>query len=148
MTLGMALNSGERTSTVFSRSVPGLPYAMVTAKEACTASLGVNLPIRMTTPDGWASTRFQPGGTLTLSEMHVSGRAPADVPLPAGEASVQDVTVNGQPAQYVEGRWTADGWVSGGHYQLHWQDAEGRMFDLVSNKLVLEALLAVAESLE
>lgn len=88
------------------------------------------------------------GGTLTLSEMRVSGRAPAGVPLPAGGASVQDVTVNGQPAQYVEGRWTEDGWVSGGHYQLHWQDAEGLMFDLVSNELALEALLAVAESLE
>jgi hypothetical protein len=85
---------------------------------------------------------------LILSEALVTRPALAEgIPLPAGREGVQEVTVNGQPAQYIEGMWTEDGWVSGGHYQLHWQDG-GIMFDLISSTLGLEELLAVAESIE
>ena len=55
--------------------------------------------------------------------------------------------VNGQPAQYVEGLWTPNGWVTEGNRQLHWQ-AEGIMFDLISSTLGLNDLLAVAESVD
>jgi hypothetical protein len=88
------------------------------------------------------------GEKLVLSEALLTGPALAEVPLPAGRGGVQDVTVNGQPAQYVEGAWTENGWVSSGHYQLHWQDTEGAMFDLISATLGLEELLPVAESIE
>jgi hypothetical protein len=88
------------------------------------------------------------GEMLPLSEVRLSGSGPAEVPLPVGGEGVRDVTVNGQPAQYIEGRWTRDGWVSGDHYQLHWQDAEGIMYDLISRTLGLEELLVVAESIE
>jgi hypothetical protein len=89
------------------------------------------------------------GDVLMLSEMLMNdpAPAPAEVPLPAGEGSVQEVTVNGQPAQYIEGMWSPSGWVSEGHHQLHWQ-AGGIMFDLISPTLGLDDLLAVAESLE
>ena len=89
------------------------------------------------------------GDVLMLSEMLINdpAPAPAEVPLPAGEGSVQEVTVNGQPAQYVEGMWSPSGWVAEGHHQLHWQ-AGGIMFDLISPTLGLDDLLTVAESLE
>jgi hypothetical protein len=89
------------------------------------------------------------GDVLMLSEALINDPAPvpAEVPLPAGEGSVQEVTVNGQPAQYIEGMWSPSGWVSEGHHQLHWQ-AGGIMFDLISPTLGLDDLLAVAESLE
>jgi hypothetical protein len=90
------------------------------------------------------------GERLTLSELDlgVFAQVAGDVPLPAGEGSVQQVTVNGQAAQYVAGRWTEEGWVSDGRYQLHWQDAEGIMYDLISDVLDLEDLLPVAESIQ
>jgi hypothetical protein len=90
------------------------------------------------------------GERLTLSEldMRLLGQPPGEIPLPAGSGAVQDVTVNGQPAQYVAGRWTEDGWVFDGHYLLHWQGAEGIMYDLISHVLDLEQLLPVAESIE
>jgi hypothetical protein len=90
------------------------------------------------------------GEQLTLSEVDLGmlGQGPGDIPLPAGRGAVQEVTVNGQPAQYVAGRWTEDGWVSDGQYHLHWQDAEGIMYDLISGTLDLEKLLPVAESIE
>jgi hypothetical protein len=89
------------------------------------------------------------GDVLMLAEALINDPAPvpAEVPLPAGEGSVQEVTVNGQPAQYIEGMWSPSGWVSEGHHELHWQ-AGGIMFDLISPTLGLDDLLAVAESIE
>jgi hypothetical protein len=89
------------------------------------------------------------GDVLVLSEALMNDPAPipAEVPLPAGEGSVQEVTVNGQPAQYIEGMWSPSGWVSEGNHELHWQ-AGGIMFDLISPTLGLDDLLAVAESIE
>ena len=88
------------------------------------------------------------GETLTLSEMHMTGlEPPGGVALPAGRGSVQEVTVNGQAAQYVEGRWTENGWVSDGLHQLHWQDGD-MVYDLVSLTLGLDELLRVAESID
>jgi len=89
------------------------------------------------------------GDVLMLAEALINDPAPvpAEVPLPAGEGSVQEVTVNGQPAQYVEGMWSPSGWVSEGHHELHWQ-AGGIMFDLISPTFGLDDLLAVAESIE
>jgi hypothetical protein len=77
----------------------------------------------------------------------MAGIVPAEIPLPAGQDSVQEVTVNGQAAQYVAGRWTQAGWAAEGRYQLHWQ-AGDITFDLTSSLLQLESLLDVAESLE
>jgi hypothetical protein len=56
--------------------------------------------------------------------------------------------VNGQPAQYVDGMWTENGWVSGGFYQLHWQGADGIVYDLSSTTITLDTLLTVAESIQ
>jgi hypothetical protein len=88
------------------------------------------------------------GDLLTLAEVRRASPAPVEVPLPAGRGSLQEVTVNGQEAQYIEGMWTADGWTSSGHHQLHWQDTEGITYDLISRTLGLEELLPVAESIE
>jgi hypothetical protein len=89
------------------------------------------------------------GDVLMLSEALINDPAPAPgaVPLPAGEGSVQEVTVDGQPGQYIEGMWSPSGWVSEGHHELHWQ-AGGIVFDLISPTLGLDDLLAVAESIE
>jgi hypothetical protein len=86
------------------------------------------------------------GDVLMLSEVKMLAQVPGDVPLPAG--NVQNVTVNGQPAQYVDGMWSENGWVSGGFYQLHWQGADGIMYDLSSTTLTLDTLLTVAESIQ
>lgn len=91
--------------------------------------------------------RNSAGEVLFLSEALMNDPVPTEVPLPAGQGSVQDVTVNGQPAQYIEGLWSPGGWVSEGNRQLHWQDAEGITFDLISRTLGLGDLLAIAESI-
>jgi hypothetical protein len=88
------------------------------------------------------------GDMLTLSEARMTSSVPADVSLPAGKGSVQNVTINGQSGQYVEGMWTDKGWVATGLHQLHWQDANGITFDLISSKLGLNDLLAIAESIQ
>lgn len=88
------------------------------------------------------------GEVLMLSEILINDPAPAEVPLPAGEGSVKEVTVNGQPAQYIEGIWSPSGWVSEGNHELHWQSADGIMFHMISRTLGLDELLAVAESIE
>ncbi len=85
---------------------------------------------------------------LMLAEARMPALGDIEVPLPAGKGSLQDATVKGQPAQYVEGGWTDSGWSSAGGRQLHWQDAEGVTYDLLSAKLGLKELLAVAESLQ
>ena len=68
--------------------------------------------------------------------------------MPAGKGSTKEVTVNGQAAQYIEGAWSEKGWVDNGEHQLHWQDAEGVLYDLMGSNLGLEELLAVAESIK
>jgi hypothetical protein len=88
------------------------------------------------------------GEVLILAERFLTDPAPVKVPLPAGPGGVQDVTVNGQSGQYVAGRWTEDGWVADGSYQLHWQSEDGILYDLTSATLDLEALLPVAESIQ
>lgn len=90
------------------------------------------------------------GEQLTLSQMKLPALATGDaeIAFPAGKESVTDVTVNGQPGQFVEGRWTPNGWVKDGHSQLHWRDAEGFTYDLNSESLGLKELLAVAESIK
>jgi hypothetical protein len=85
---------------------------------------------------------------LILSEVLTNDPGHLAVTLPAGKGGVQDVMINDQPAQYVEGRWTEDGWVASGNYQLHWQSEDGIMYDLTSSTLGLETLLPVAESIE
>lgn len=84
---------------------------------------------------------------LMLSEATL----PADlgnVPLPVGKGSVQEVTVNGQPGQYIEGAWSPQGWdPNASHHQLHWQGADGVTYDLFSSTLGLSELLATAESI-
>jgi hypothetical protein len=84
---------------------------------------------------------------ITLSEQ-TTGNIPADVPLPAGPDSTQDVTINGQPAQYIEGHWTESGWVNNGSYTLRWKDANGLSFELFSQTVGLDGLLPMAESVE
>lgn len=99
------------------------------------------------------------GELLTLSEMKLitpAALAEADraapslgkIELPAGRGSVQEVTVNGQPGQYVEGGWSSQGWDSNAnHHLLHWQGADGVAYNLLSGTLGLSELLAVAESI-
>jgi hypothetical protein len=95
------------------------------------------------------------GEMLTLSQANFAAlpdlgeKPPLDeIPLPVGKGSVQEVSVNGQPGQYVGGAWTPEGWdASVSHHQLHWQGADGISYRLVSRMLGLSELLAVAESI-
>lgn len=89
------------------------------------------------------------GDSLLLSEMRGPGLpSPGPVKLPAGKGSVKDLTVNGQPAQYIEGVWTPEGWDSKGNHQLHWQGADGILYDLTSPSLGQKLLLRIAESIK
>jgi hypothetical protein len=99
------------------------------------------------------------GEVLMLSEMKLvtpAALAEADraapslgeIKLPAGVGSVQEVTVNGQPGQYIEGAWSSQGWDSNAsHHLLHWQGADGVTYSLLSRTLGLSELLATAESI-
>jgi hypothetical protein len=86
------------------------------------------------------------GDLLTLSQRKLDSDLSAP-PLPAGPDSIQEVTVNGQPAQYIEGSWTENGWSNDGNHLLTWQTANGLMVELFSRTLGLEQLLIVAESI-
>lgn len=88
------------------------------------------------------------GEIITLSEAKMPENVPGDVPLPVGDGAVQDVTVNGQPGQFISGAWTDSGWRGSGFYQLHWMGADGITYDLASNIFGLEELLSIAESLQ
>lgn len=99
------------------------------------------------------------GEVLMLSEMKLVAPAAlveADraapslggIELPAGEGSVQEVTVNGQPGQYVGGAWSPKGWdPNANHHLLHWQGADGVTYELLSPTLGLSELLVVAQSI-
>jgi len=93
---------------------------------------------------------FGNGGSdvLTLAEAKMPENIPGDVPLPVGQGAAQDVTVNGQPAQFISGTWTESGWKNSGFYQLHWLGANGITYDLASSVLGLDELLAIAESIQ
>jgi hypothetical protein len=88
------------------------------------------------------------GEILLLSEANLPTPTLGEVPFPAGKGSVRDVTVNGQPGQYVKGAWSPQGWdPNASHHQLHWQGADGITYTLVSGTLGLSELLATAESI-
>lgn len=93
---------------------------------------------------------FGNGGSdmLILSQVKMPENAPGEVSLPVGQGAAQDVTVNGQPAQFISGTWTESGWKEGGFYQLHWVGTDGITYDLASSVLGLEELLAIGESLQ
>ena len=82
---------------------------------------------------------------LLLSETLIFNPTSLEIPLPAGKGGITDVTVNGQPAQYIEGAWTPSGWVSTGQHQLHWQ-SDNVLFDLTSSTLGMKDLVTIAES--
>ena len=88
------------------------------------------------------------GDVLTLSQAKMPEAFSGEVSLPVGEGAAQDVTVNGQPAQFISGKWTESGWEDGGFYQLHWVGTDGLTYDLASSVLGLEELLTVAESIQ
>jgi hypothetical protein len=88
------------------------------------------------------------GQMLILSETTLAVPSSGEVPLPVGKGSVQEVSVNGQPGQYVEGAWSPQGWDSNAkHQQLQWQGADGVAYMLLSQALGLDELLATAESI-
>ena len=94
---------------------------------------------------------FGNGGddAMILSQTKMPENIPGgEVQLPVGQGAAQDVTVNGQPAQFIDGTWTESGWKTGGFYQLHWVGADGITYDLASSVLGLDELLAVAESIQ
>jgi hypothetical protein len=74
--------------------------------------------------------------------------AAIDGQFPVGQGAAQDVTINGQPGQFINGTWTPDGWKEGGFYQLHWVGSDGITYDLASSVLDLEELMAIAESIQ
>jgi hypothetical protein len=61
------------------------------------------------------------------------------LPVPRDKGSVQEATINGQPGQYVE---------MGRGRQLHWQDVEGVMYNLMSDTLDQATLIRIAESVK
>jgi hypothetical protein len=88
------------------------------------------------------------GEKLLLGESTAMPAQDANPQIPVGQGSVQEVTVRGQPAQYIQGAWSPQGWDPNARYhQLHWQGTDGLTYDLVSGPLELEALLKVAESI-
>jgi hypothetical protein len=88
------------------------------------------------------------GEKLMLTEVALPAPRSGEVPLPAGIGSVQEVSVNGQPGQYVAGAWSPQGWDSGAKlYQLQWQGADGVTYTLLSHTLGLDELLVSAESI-
>jgi hypothetical protein len=85
---------------------------------------------------------------LTEISLPVPPAGAGQVPLPAGRGSVQEVSVNGQPGQYVEGAWARQGWDSGAAiHQLRWQGADGVTYMLISQALGLDELLSIAQSI-
>jgi len=70
---------------------------------------------------------------------------PSEVPAsgiekrPAGQARVEELTVNRQRAQYLEGSLT---------HHLRWQGADGIRYDLTSHLLGKTELLRIAESIK
>ena len=87
------------------------------------------------------------GEKLMLTEVSLTVSGAGEVSLPAGRGSVQEVSVNGQSGQYVEGAWSRQGWDSGAAiHQLHWQGADGVTYTLVSHTLGLDEMLATAQS--
>lgn len=88
------------------------------------------------------------GEMLMLREADLAAPPSGEVQLPAGKGSVQEVTVNGQPGQYIEGAWSPQGWdPNANHHLLHWQGADGVTYELLSPTLGLSELLVVAESI-
>jgi hypothetical protein len=61
------------------------------------------------------------------------------LPIPNDRGSVQEITIKGQSAQYIE---------MGSARQVHWQDANGVMYDLISNTLDQATLIRIAESVQ
>jgi len=88
------------------------------------------------------------GELLSLSEWYGPGGLPGEARLPVGTGSLQELAVDGQPAQFVTGRWSEGSWLPDGHYQLHWQGTNGVQYDLISLTLGLEELLPIAESIQ
>jgi hypothetical protein len=62
---------------------------------------------------------------LLLSKARMDALASVEVPLRVGKGGVREVAVNQQPAQYIEGMWTAQDWVANGNHQLRWQGTDG-----------------------
>jgi hypothetical protein len=100
------------------------------------------------------------GGRLMLSEASLPNLdlgdaaprtgAPAagEIRLPVGAGSVQEVSVNGQPGQYVAGAWSPQGWdADAGLNQLIWRGADGLNYMLLSPTLGLDDLLTTAQSI-
>jgi hypothetical protein len=87
------------------------------------------------------------GEVLLLSQMQapqlelpdLPSRVDVPLPVPRDKANVQEISINGQPAQYVE--------MMAGR-QLHWQDSEGFMYDLMSATLDQASLIRIAESVK
>jgi hypothetical protein len=87
------------------------------------------------------------GEVFVLSQMQrpqlsLPGRAAPEVllPIPQDKGSVQEITINGQPGQYIQ--------MNSGGGQVHWQDASGVMYDLISNTLDQATLIRIAESVQ
>lgn len=85
------------------------------------------------------------GEILTLSER--TNVKDIGIQLPVGEGSMQDVSINGNPGQFVQGMWTQGGWSTEGNYFLTWT-SNGYTLELNSRVLGLDQLLAVAESIQ
>lgn len=90
------------------------------------------------------------GDTLILAEAMLPkaevGMDEVGLPI-LGQGAVQNVTVNGQPAQFINGNLTDNALKGAGFFQLHWVGTDGITYDLNSSVLGLEELLAIAESI-
>jgi hypothetical protein len=67
-----------------------------------------------------------------------------------GKGSVQQVSINGQLAQFIIGAWKHDGtWdMNDASHTLTWSDTEGRSYEILANQLPLEEMVLIAESLK
>lgn len=117
-----------------------------------------NLP-QFPTPDATASEQPQmvflifandAGQQITLVQSQtIRDRGQELRPPPQSEPGyVEAVTVNNQAGYYVKGRWTRSGWIDDGSHRLYWQTAEGMRYDLNSQAVERDALMAIATSIK
>jgi hypothetical protein len=82
-------------------------------------------------------------GQTKQSQIDLPGAPPQEeilMAVPQDKLSIEEVTVNGQSGQYLK--------FNDGGGQLHWQDAGGMMYDLVSLSLDRDTLIQIAASVQ
>lgn len=92
----------------------------------------------------FADYRSEEGGYLSIQTNRFNGR---EQDIPAGGLSVMDVTVNGQPAVWIEDLPTVSTLVPGGTLDMLLWEEEGFVIAIQTDQLSREEVLQIAGSL-